>query len=305
MPVLLVNVIGLAQVASVPDVLNVAVTLRATVIDNTQAAVPLQAPLQPANTEPLAAAAVTVTEVPVAKLALQAVPQFTPVGDEVTVPVPVPALVTLNGKLDELLNVAVTARAAVIDREQVEVPEHAPLQPAKLEPLAAAGVSVTDEPLAKLALQVAPQLMPAGDEVTAPDPEPALVTLNAKVVAELLKVAVTDRAAVIDTVQAPVPVHAPLQPEKVEPPAAAAVSVTDAPLVKFALQVDPQLMPDGDEVTVPLPVPALVTDNENEPATGTNGDRKLPGITVCVMPGPCHETATLSPPVASFCSTSM
>jgi hypothetical protein len=30
-----------------------------------------------------------------------------------------------------------------------------------------------------------------------------------------LKVAVTLRAAVIDTVQAPVPLHAPLQPEKV------------------------------------------------------------------------------------------
>src|SRR5262245_61282716 len=118
----------------------------------------------------MAAAAVSVTDVPVAKLALQVAPQFTPLGDEVTVPVPVPAFVTLNGKLDELLKVAVTARAAVIDTEQVEVPEHAPLQPANVEPLAAAAVRVTDAPLAKLALQVAPQLMAAGDEVTVPDP---------------------------------------------------------------------------------------------------------------------------------------
>ena len=48
---------------------------------------------------------------------------------------------------------------------------------------------------------------------------------------ELLNVAVTARAAVIDTVQAPVPLHAPLQPAKVEPLAAAAVRVTDVPLL--------------------------------------------------------------------------
>ena len=48
--------------------------------------------------------------------------------------------------------------------------------------------------------------------------------------AAVLNVAVTARAAVIDTVHAPVPVHAPLQPENVEPLAAAAVNVTEAPL---------------------------------------------------------------------------
>ena len=68
-----------------------------------------------------------------------------------------------------------------------------------------------------------------GEEVTVPVPVPAFVTLRAKVVT-LLKVAVTDRAAVIDTVQVPVPVHAPLQPANVEPLATAAVSVTVVPL---------------------------------------------------------------------------
>ena len=66
MPVLLVNVTGLAQVVPVPEVLNVAVTLRATVMARTHPPVPEQAPLQPANAEPVDAAAVSVTEVPVA-----------------------------------------------------------------------------------------------------------------------------------------------------------------------------------------------------------------------------------------------
>ena len=231
MPDWLVNVTGLAQVPPVPpEVLNVAVTLRAAVIDNAQVLVPVHAPLQPAKVEPEAAAAVSVTEVPLAKLAVQLLPQLMPVGLDVTVPVPVPARVTASEKLDELLNVAVTARAAVIDTVQVLVPVHAPLQPANVEPLAAAAVSVTDAPLAKLALQVEPQLMPPVFDVTVPAPLPALLTVNANVVELLLKVAVTERAAVIDTVQVLLPVHAPLQPAKVEPLAAAAVSVTDAPL---------------------------------------------------------------------------
>ena len=65
LPVLLVNVTGLVQVPPVPPPLNVAVTLRAAVIDNTHEAVPEQAPLHPPNVDPVAAAAVSVTEVPV------------------------------------------------------------------------------------------------------------------------------------------------------------------------------------------------------------------------------------------------
>jgi hypothetical protein len=263
LPVLLVNVTGLAQVVPVPVVLNVAVTERAAVIDVVQGPVPVHAPLQPANVDPLAAAAVSVTDVPLAKFALHVVPQFTPVGAEVTVPAPVPAFVTLSANVAAVvLKVAVTLRAAVIDVVQVPVPVHAPLQPANVDPLAAAAVSVTDVPLAKFALHVVPQLTPAGDEVTVPAPVPAFVTLNANVDAAL-NVAVTARAAVMDTVQAPVPVHAPLQPVNVEPLAAAAESVTDVPLAKFALHVVPQLTPAGDEVTVPAPLPAFVTASAN------------------------------------------
>jgi len=56
-----------------------------------------------------------------------------------------------------------------------------------------------------------------------------------------------------------VPVHAPLQPVKVEPAPAAAVSVTGVPVVYDAEHVVPQLMPAGLLVTVPAPAPALET----------------------------------------------
>ena len=41
------------------------------------------------------------------------------------------------------------------------------------------------------------------------------------------------------------------------------------------------------------------------PLVGRNGDRKLPVITACAMPGPCQDTARLSPPLASFWMASM
>ena len=75
----------------------------------------------------------------------------------------------------------------------------------------------------------------------------------------MLKLAVTDAFAFIATLQLPVPLQEPLHPAKVEPAAAVAASETDAPCVKFAEHVEPQLMPEGLLVTVPLPVPDLLT----------------------------------------------
>ncbi len=73
------------------------------------AAVPEQLPPHPAKVEPALAVAVRVTVVPEAKLALQAVPQLMPVGLEITVPVPVPPMVTLRTLvLGIATNVAVT-----------------------------------------------------------------------------------------------------------------------------------------------------------------------------------------------------
>ena len=76
-----------------------------------------------------------------------------------------------------------------------------------------------------------PQLIPAGALVTVPLPVPALPTVSVKVWAVCgVKVAVTVVAALMLTVHVPVPVHAPVQPLKVEPAAGVAVNVTVVPL---------------------------------------------------------------------------
>ena len=224
---LLVNVIGLAQVVPPPVVLNVAVTLRAWLI-NTEQVVPVQAPLQPANVEPVAAAAVSVTVVVLEKLAEQAEPQLTPVGDDVTVPAPVPALVTVSVKLPgAVLNVAVTFCDCDMVTMHWPVPVQAPLQPANVEPVAGVALSVTcvaGVVLATFAEHVVPQLI--GPPATVPVPVPIFVMLSGNVAAAL-NVAVTLRAADMVTVQVPVTlVHAPLQPANVDPAAGVAVRVT-------------------------------------------------------------------------------
>jgi hypothetical protein len=194
--------------------------------------VPEQGPLQPAKMEPAAGAAVRVTLVPLLKVAEHRVPQLMLAGELVTVPLPVPALVTERAKVEvETLNVAVTALAAFMVTEQPAEPEQAPLQPAKVEPRAGVAVRVTTVPLAKLAEHVVPQLMAVGELVTAPPPVPAFVTARAKVVGDAVKVAVTVVVAVSVTVQEPVPEQPPpLQPVKLEPLAGAALRVTAVPL---------------------------------------------------------------------------
>jgi hypothetical protein len=63
----------------------------------------------------------------------------------------------------------------------VPIPEQPlPLQPAKVSPVAALPVRVTELPFAKSAEQVAPQLIPAGLEVTVPVPFPAFVTVSVR-----------------------------------------------------------------------------------------------------------------------------
>ena len=157
------------------------------------------------------------------------------------------------------MKVAVTAVAALTVTVHAPVPEQAPLQLAKTEPAAGAAVRVTTVTGVTDREQVAPQLMPAGLLVTVPVPVPFFVTVKFTGVA--VKVAVTEVAAFTVTAHVPVPEHAPLQPAKVEPAAGAAVRVTAVAGVKDCEQLAPQLIPAGVLVTVPVPVPLLVTDS--------------------------------------------
>jgi hypothetical protein len=74
-----------------------------------------------------------------------------------------------------------------------------------------------------------------------------------------VNIAPTELAAFMVTLQVDVPLQAPVQPANVELGAGAAVSVTAVPGAKPAMQVVPQLMPAGLLVTLPVPVPELVT----------------------------------------------
>src|SRR6185436_14583160 len=83
----------------------------------------------------------------------------------VTVPLP-PLSASGEAKRSLLLLVAVKVAvaflaASMVSWQVVAVPVQSPLQPAKVEPVAGAAVSVTVAPSAKSCVQVAPQSMPA------------------------------------------------------------------------------------------------------------------------------------------------
>ncbi len=81
------------------------------------------------------------------------------------------------------------------------------------------------------------------------------------------KVVVT--VAEVFTTQLPVPVQPPpLQPVKVDPPSAVAVSVTVVLLKKLKLHVAPHSMPVGAETTFPVPVPSLEISTVKVPGGG-------------------------------------
>ena len=222
---------------------------------------PEQAPVHPANCEPVAGLAVSVMDVLAGKVALQVLPQLMPLGVLVTDPVPVPSLVTVRVLLTTTAsNCALTLRAWSMLTVQLPDPRQAPDHPTNCEPIAALAVSVTEVPCAKDCVadgQLASQLRPAGELLTVPWPVPDLDSVSNLCV--MLKVATTVRSDCMSKVQLAVPVQAPDQPMNVEPVAGLAVSVTVVLAGKVAVQVLPQLMPLGVLVTEPVPEPSLVT----------------------------------------------
>ena len=121
-------------------------------------------------------------------------------------------------------------------------------------------MSATELLLLNACEHVEPQLIPAGLLVTVlvEAPEPDFVTFRITG-GFSVKVAVTVWAALIVTVQAPVPLHAPDQPAKNDPRLGVGVSFSEAGLRNVAEQVAPQLRPLEEPFTVPDPVPAFVT----------------------------------------------
>ena len=108
--------------------------------------VPLQPPpVHPAKVEFAAGVSVSVTEVPGVRLSVQVGAHAIPAGTLATVPVPVPARLTVSiTAFGIALKVAVTCRVALSATLQVELlPLQLPVHPAKEEFALGASVRVT------------------------------------------------------------------------------------------------------------------------------------------------------------------
>lgn len=210
-----------------------------------QPPVPLQAPPQPVNAEPEAGFAARLTTVLAEKPEEQVVPQIIPAGTLVTVPEPVPAWLTDNVYCGAKR--AITAVSAVNATVHVPSPaQAAPLQPAKADPGPGVAESTTEVPTLREAEHVLPQLMPAGELVTVPEPVPPSVTVSVACGGGAApKLATTLISEFSVTLHPPVPEHDPPQPVKTNPVLGATVKATAEPPTKLVLQAVPQLIPPG------------------------------------------------------------
>lgn len=105
----------------------------------------LQSPDQLENVEPLSGVAVKLTVAAAVYVSLQSVPQLIPAGLEVTVPVPLPVLLTVSvtGATGFKVKLAVHVRLFMYNKT-VLLLAHAPDQPANEEVASAIGVKAYD-----------------------------------------------------------------------------------------------------------------------------------------------------------------
>ena len=104
----------------------------------------------------------------------------------------------------------------------------------------------------------------------------------------------TEILPVTVTLQVPVPEHPPpLQLEKVDPALGEAVKVTLVPELYGSEQSAPQLMPAGADVTVPEPVPDLVTVREYVIGVQTAPFQVVPAVQVAVAVAEARKTPLL------------
>src|SRR4051794_7753485 len=142
-----------------------------------------------------------------------------------------------------------------------------PVQLSKPEPLLALAVRTTFVPSRYSALQVEPQLMPLGELVTVPWPVPSFSRTRGDFsIAANSAVTVVSPRMMTSHLVALGSASQPLQPSKTEPAPALAVKTTVVPSrysCSACGQAVPQLMPAGELVTVPWPVPAFSTTRKN------------------------------------------
>lgn len=143
--------------------------------------------VQPANHQPSSGIAVSLTSEPIVNKAEQVAPHEIPAGDDTTEPFPNfltsrdpnngPKSVRGLGSNGPESKIAVTFFPPLMTSSQVNaVPRQTrPDQPENLEPTGALAVNVTAVPRSKLAEQVSPHEIPAGDDTTKPEPVPTFL----------------------------------------------------------------------------------------------------------------------------------
>src|SRR5438105_9828936 len=135
-------------------------------------------------------------------------------------------------------------------------PLHAPPQPTKLELPSGIAVSEMLVPVATDMLQTAGQSIPAGDEVTRPEPLPIGTTsMRAMPGGGVEKFAVTSRSTSMVREQSAAPEQAPCHPAKVEPLAGPAMSRTVAFAARFCTHCALHWNVGSTERTAPDPLP--------------------------------------------------